>query len=256
MKYNSKQKNYVLYSINRYDGFPVYIGITNNINDRMRTHKYRIKKNYNHPLYDEIRKMNKDENYKLFYIILKNNLTRKQALEEEKKEISYLNSGHSRLYNQTVGGGGTLGYKHTQATIDGIKRNQTILYGKNNPFYGKHHSEETKNILSKKCKNYGTDNGFYGKKHSKRFNNSQRIRTILRNSIPIEQYDMNNNLIKEWKSKKEFSQDTGISNKTLIKHNFIYNGCKYKTLYMDRDTKQYWQSDNLNKLYPNVKGRR
>lgn len=39
-------------------------------------------------------------------------------------------------------------------------------FGENNPFYGKEHSEETKNILREKCALYGENNGFYGKKHT------------------------------------------------------------------------------------------
>jgi len=48
----------------------------------------------------------------------------------------YKEAGH-KLVNLTEGGEGTTGYKHIN-----------IKYGENNHFYGKHHTEETKKLLS------------------------------------------------------------------------------------------------------------
>lgn len=62
-----------------------------------------------------------------------------------------------------------------------IKNGGKKLFGEDNPFYGKHHSEETKRIISEKNTgriateeerkmrrkiNLGDKNPFYGKKHS------------------------------------------------------------------------------------------
>lgn len=51
------------------------------------------------------------------------------------------------------------------------------LYGKNNPFYGKRHSEESKLKISiAASKRMGEKNSFYGKKHSKEFIQKLKLR--------------------------------------------------------------------------------
>ena len=58
----------------------------------------------------------------------------------------------------------------TKETHEGIKRQSEYMIGENNPFYGKHHSEETKKkIKQNHIKNkvsVGENNPMYGKKHS------------------------------------------------------------------------------------------
>lgn len=68
-------------------------------------------------------------------------------------------------------------------------------YGKNNPFYGKHHSDETKKILSQKLKGRnrtdqfkqnvtGKNNPFYGKKHTDIMLDKMK-NTYYKNNKPI-----------------------------------------------------------------------
>lgn len=84
------------------------------------------------------------------YEILKENMTENDAYELEKQTIQYyINLGYGidiegyprtkefYLVNSTLGGDGTNGYKYKE----GAKA------GKNNSFYGKHHTDETKEIL-------------------------------------------------------------------------------------------------------------
>lgn len=62
------------------------------------------------------------------------------------------------------------GKKHTEEFKDRMSRSRKSMYmGKGNPFYGKRHTEETKEKLSKinRGKQLGEDNPFFGKKHSK-----------------------------------------------------------------------------------------
>lgn len=92
------------------------------------------------------------------------------------REYNSFNNG----YNMTLGGEGTIGYKHTTETKKKISK-----FGSENPFYGKHHSNETKKILKEKSKtNFkgkqhtlkykemmknnqtGSNNSFYGKHHN------------------------------------------------------------------------------------------
>jgi hypothetical protein len=67
------------------------------------------------------------------------------------------------LTNMTDGGEGALGYKHTAESIERIKESMKLswkegkyehldLSGKNNPFYGKHHTEHNKLKFSMKAK--------------------------------------------------------------------------------------------------------
>ena len=68
-------------------------------------------------------------------------------------------------YNMTLGGGGTLGYKTSEETR---QKQSESRKGELGYFYGKHHSEETKKILSEaaKLRYQGQKNPFYGKHHS------------------------------------------------------------------------------------------
>lgn len=59
--------------------------------------------------------------------------------------------GRNNLVNMTDGGEGKIGWKATKITR--IKMSKSKI-GKNNSFYGKHHSEETKNKLSKNHKGF------------------------------------------------------------------------------------------------------
>ena len=58
----------------------------------------------------------------------------------------------------------------TKATNETKEKLRTIAIN-NNPFKGKKHTEETKQILREKCANFGEKNGFYGKKHSEETKN-------------------------------------------------------------------------------------
>lgn len=74
--------------------------------------------------------------------------TNKEALKFEQELTEYYKS-----INQCKGNG---------------KMSGCALIGSNNPFYGKHHSEESRHKMSKtrKNKSIGSDNSFYGKHHS------------------------------------------------------------------------------------------
>lgn len=60
--------------------------------------------------------------------------------------ISYYKSNNKNFgYNLTLGGEGTKGFKWSKESKKSLSKNMKDKYkGKNNPFYGKHHTEETK----------------------------------------------------------------------------------------------------------------
>jgi len=67
----------------------------------------------------------------------------------------------------------TLGWKHNEKSKENMRNNRPNKHGKNNPMYGKSHSEETK-IFLKEC-NAGENNPMFGKHHT----NESKIATGL-----------------------------------------------------------------------------
>lgn len=227
-----------------------YIGQA--VNLKVRKRKFL---NWNNPKYagDYINqariKYNSNEywNYEILEFCNKEDLN-----EKETYYISYFKSNLKEFgYNLTEGGGGTFGYVLSEET----KRKMSIANsGEKNGFYGKHHSEETKRFLSEMRigKYNGEDNGFYGKHHSeeskRKMSNARKKRIITeetkrklsiinsgenngmygRNhseetkrrlsklrSIPILQYDLNMNLIREWESAKSVMNELGFNNSRI-----------------------------------------
>lgn len=93
-----------------------------------------------------------ERNFVFSVIYQEQNLSDQKLLDLEVHYIEQYNSYHNG-YNQTLGGLGSQGYKHSET----VRKNQSQLMsekyqGENNPFYGKKHTEETKDKISKKNK--------------------------------------------------------------------------------------------------------
>jgi group I intron endonuclease len=102
-------------------------------------------------------------------VIIKDTLSEERAFTLEKKIICLIgrfNLGEGPLTNVTEGGEGISGYvwdTEQRSKITGEARS-----GKNNPFFGKNHSEETKKLMHEIHRDTtGVNNSFYGKQHSK-----------------------------------------------------------------------------------------
>lgn len=101
-------------------------------------------------------------------IFLKRNLTEEEAFKHEIYMIAVFGRkdlGTGILRNKTNGGDGISGLVHTEES----KRKMSESHkGENNHFYGKSHSQETKDKLSalKKGKYMGDENPMFGKNHS------------------------------------------------------------------------------------------
>lgn len=118
------------------------------------------------------------------HLILFTNLTQEEANIKEEELIKLYRATEDKYgYNIKQGGNN---YTHSQETKDKIGRANSValkgkkwtkeqrelmakkMSGSGNPFYGKHHSEETKQKISqnRKGKLAGADHPFYGQHHS------------------------------------------------------------------------------------------
>lgn len=78
-----------------------------------------------------------------------------------KKEIywiEYYNSISPNGYNLTIGGEGTMGYEHTEETrLLQSELKEGMYFGKDNPFYGRTHSDKQKSKWSRDRKGRNLD---------------------------------------------------------------------------------------------------
>ena len=145
-----------------------YIGQTSkSLDERWKKHLKEAKRNSNCTFHCAIRKYGAEafEHKILCEIYRETTEQLKEVLDYyECYYIKYYDS-YNHGYNMTTGGDGMIGFKASEET----KQKQSKLrQGNLNPFYGKHHSEETKNKLSESAKLRYTDkkNPFYNKHHS------------------------------------------------------------------------------------------
>lgn len=133
-----------IYKITNKINNKLYIGYTTkSIEERMRKHRNDDIK-YDTLLGRAIAKYGW-ENFDYFIIEIIDD--KELLLEKEVYYIKHFNSLKPNGYNMTIGG--------------------EKMFGENNPFYGKTHSEETKALLSEKAsERVGEKNPFYGKHHT------------------------------------------------------------------------------------------
>lgn len=73
--------------------------------------------------------------------------------EKEMYWIKHYNTYEGEGYNACMGGENTKGYHHRDDSKAKMRLKKSQMYlGESNPFYGKHHSEETRQRLSEKKK--------------------------------------------------------------------------------------------------------
>lgn len=180
-----------------------YVGITsrNNLNDRWRNGK-----GYSHNQHFQraIKKYGW-ENFE--HKILAYGLPEDVAKQMEKDYIKKYNSFNSNYgYNKTLGGDGAVGQQ---------------LYGKTNPFYGKHHTEEIKRQNSERMKIAWKENK----------NLQENI------SKPVYQFSMNGDYLNSFNSIREAELITGVP------HSVISRVCKGKLNYTHGYTWAYQEKD-------------
>lgn len=216
--------------ISGYENNKYYIGITSKVPQK----RWNNGKGYKTQLFYRAITKYKWEN--IVHIILKENLTHKEACNEEKLLIKKYNSNNKKYgYNLTSGGEGICGYKRNKEQIkkmsDFMKgkyigdKNPNYgnhkLSGKNNPQYGK------KGILSPNYGKHLTD------EHKQKISNAKighvvtdKTREKLSNSIKelklnnrdVIQYDRyTNQIINTYDSIVNASKNTNIQSSSIIR---------------------------------------
>lgn len=128
---------------------------------------------------------------------------------------------------------------HSEETKLKMRKSRAKLNisGKNNPFYGKTHSQETRDKISLKNKQKysGKGNPFYGKNHSEetknKISNANRGKSNPNQYKPIRQIDKNTGeIIKEWENISAALISLGKSPKNGANLRKAYKGI-YKQAY-------------------------
>lgn len=138
-------------------------------------------------------------------------------------ETSYIKKfNFSTLYNYMQTATSLQGYKHSEeAKLKMIKRLENKV---NHPFWGKHHDNETKLLISKP----GALNPMYGKTHSNDTRDLMREKKKkYTNGIGL--YDLDNNLLKSFDYASDLATYLKISKVTVSK--YLNKGLVYKDKY-------------------------
>lgn len=139
--------NIGIYKITNKINNKCYIGQSVNLKSRIKSHKSMLKhNNEDNPL---LRKATKKYGYENFKVEIIKYCKEEELDLYEQYYIDYYKS-HKRENGYNIELGGST-HKHlSKEQIEKMKRNKKgKLIGKDNPFYGKHHTKETKERLSK-----------------------------------------------------------------------------------------------------------
>lgn len=167
----------------------MYIGQTNNPERRKDAHfsSLRHNKHYNTYLQNSWNKYG-EENFE-FTIVGEYDV--ENISEWEIYWIKMLNTRSPNGYNMSPGG--------------------EKLSGEDNPFYGKHHSDETKKVLSEKHKNIynGENNPMYGKHHSDETKEKIKQKNLEKNMYEYHRKRMMNN--RAWEQSRNINPVIAIN---------------------------------------------
>ena len=118
-----------------------------------------------------------------------------------------------------------------------LKRISLSMTGENNPFYGKHHKNKTKEAISKSRigKYKGANNPFFGKHHTEETKKYISKKAKERGGIPVVQYTKDGLLVKVWEHATIAGKTLGISPSSISaccrKKRKTIGGYKWKYLY-------------------------
>ena len=139
------------------------------------------------------------------------------------------NTFHQIGFNILRVAGSSLGFRHTEESKEKIRGENNGMFGKPNPFFGKNHSEESKQLMSRKLKGRSSKdrNHFWKKTHSsesiekmknslKKFGSENPIfgKASPNRKIVI-QYSVDREFIKEWSYAGEAANSLGINTQNI-----------------------------------------
>ena len=152
------------------------------------------------------------------HIILHSNLTKEQAdLIEEELIKQYDTTNRAKGYNIRHGGNNS---RYNDESKRLISEHHADVSGRNNPFYGKHHSDELKEMLRQK---------FTGRKPTRTGTMSEEAKQKMRNNHydctgannprarKINQYDLDGNFIRSYWGCMEVKEICGFDNSGIAK---------------------------------------
>ena len=200
-----------IYKITNIINGKVYIGQSTNLKDRIKQHKSMIK-NYNENN-NYLRKATKKYGYKNFKIEIIKFCDEKEL---DYYEIYYIDlyKSSDRKFGYNIELGGNINKHLSKEQIDKMKKNKKgKLKGKDNPFFGKKHTEKTKNIISEKQKG---NKYCLGRVLSDETKSKIGLANRYNRTKKINQYDLNNNFIKSYFSVGEAKRKLNVKSGSLI----------------------------------------
>lgn len=255
----TEDKKYCVYMhINRHND-KKYIGLTGqNPNERWGDNGCEYLRTYPNgkyiqPIFARALKKYNDWNNDWDHIIVADKLTKNDACKIEIELIDLYKTNVCRWknkamgYNMTDGGEGLAGYSFTEER----KKQYSIMFsGENNPMYNRPWWDE--NTPQEKIDEwkinvakYGKDNGFFGKHHTAE---SKKKISETRNKTPVIQLGMNGEFIAEYESATKATRVTGVHSANIL--SCCYGNCKSAGGFMwickeDYDVEQvYTYQDN------------
>lgn len=138
-------------------------------------------------------------------------------------ETMYINKfKFSNLYNFLKNASSSEGYKHTDAAKQ--KMVERFEDKSNHPFWGKHHDERSKSLISKP----GLLNPMFGKTHSEKTKELMRSKKVkYPNGVGI--YDLDDNLVKSFDYASDLAIYLKVSKVTVSK--YINKGLVFQSKY-------------------------
>lgn len=197
----------------------IYVGKALNIKYRMSKHKS-SPKSWNRgksAIINAIKKYGWD-NFELEILETYDNIDNVALLAKETEWIRKLDSTNPQIgYNILESGTDWTGNHHTEETKQILSKLASERYsGENNPMFGRNHSEETKNQISEtKIRNKsaaGKNNPFYGKKHTpetiEKIRQGNKNKDCSKQKRPVKQIDVKTGeIIKVWDSARDAAKE-------------------------------------------------
>lgn len=137
--------SYCVYLFQNRINLKIYIGKTKNFVGRVKSHISASKKEHPKTYFHKALKKYGVDNFNYFEI--ENFESEEDSLSSEKFWIEYFQSNNSKIgYNLTKGGEGTSGFKMSESAKKKLSEDRT---GDKHHFYGKTHTPETIDLMSK-----------------------------------------------------------------------------------------------------------